>query len=92
MSESPFFSPPAVPMGHASSIRVLSKLSDFLAVFLHPIEVLGTVLPINSIQHVSSRLRPYSPRRTLTDSDRRRMCQYPEENPSVKQTEIGGEK
>lgn len=29
-------------------------------------------------------------RRTLTDQDRRRMCQYHEENPSVKQTEIGG--
>jgi len=29
---------------------------------------------------------------TLTDSDRRRMCQYHEENPSVKQTEIGGKK
>lgn len=30
-----------------------------------------------------------SPRKTLTDNDRRRMCQYHEENPSVKQTEIG---
>ncbi|MCJ1357270.1 MAG: hypothetical protein MMC33_007266 [Icmadophila ericetorum] len=28
-------------------------------------------------------------RRTLTDQDRRRMCQYHEENPTVKQTEIG---
>lgn len=33
-----------------------------------------------------------SPRKTLTDSDRRRMCQYHEENPTIKQTEIGGEK
>lgn len=32
-----------------------------------------------------------SPRKTLTDSDRRRMCQYHEDNPTVKQTEIGGE-
>ena len=31
-----------------------------------------------------------SPRRTLTDQDRRRMCQYHEEHPTVKQTEIGG--
>ncbi len=31
-----------------------------------------------------------TPRKTLTDADRRRMCQYHEENPSVKQTEIGG--
>jgi hypothetical protein len=30
------------------------------------------------------------PRKTLADSDRRRMCQYHEENPTVKQTEIGG--
>jgi hypothetical protein len=31
-------------------------------------------------------------RRTLTDQDRRRMCQYHEDNPTVKQTEIGGER
>ena len=30
-------------------------------------------------------------RRTLTDQDRRRMCQYHEDHPNVKQTEIGGE-
>lgn len=30
-----------------------------------------------------------TPRRTLTDDDRRRMCQYAEENPGVKQTDIG---
>lgn len=30
-------------------------------------------------------------RRTLTDSDRRRMCEYHSDNPNVKQTEIGGE-
>ena len=38
--------------------------------------------------------KPYPPqptaRKTLTDNDRRRMCQYHEDNPSVKQTEIGG--
>ena len=33
-----------------------------------------------------------SPRRTLTDADRRRMCVYHEENPTVKQTEIGGKR
>jgi len=30
------------------------------------------------------------PRKTLTDADRRRMCKYAEDNPNVKQTEIGG--
>lgn len=29
------------------------------------------------------------PRKTLTDEDRRRMCQYAEENPGAKQTDIG---
>ena len=29
-------------------------------------------------------------RKTLTDNDRRRMCRYHEENPTIKQTEIGG--
>ena len=32
---------------------------------------------------------PSGPRKTLTDDDRRRMCQYHEDNPHVKQTEIG---
>lgn len=31
-----------------------------------------------------------TPRKTLTDADRRRMCLYAEEHPSTKQTEIGG--
>lgn len=31
-----------------------------------------------------------TPRRTLTDEDRRRMCLYHEENKSAKQTDIGG--
>lgn len=31
-----------------------------------------------------------TPRRTLTDADRRAMCLYHQEHPSVKQTEIGG--
>ena len=29
-------------------------------------------------------------RKTLSDADRRRMCIYHEENPNIKQTEIGG--
>ncbi|KAI0997313.1 hypothetical protein K3495_g10873 [Podosphaera aphanis] len=30
-----------------------------------------------------------SPRKTLTDNDRRLMCEYHEKNPNIKQTEIG---
>ena len=32
-----------------------------------------------------------NPRRTLTDADRRKMCQYHEQHPKKKQTEIGGQ-
>jgi len=32
---------------------------------------------------------PSQPRKTLTDDDRRRMCQYAEDHPNTKQTEIG---
>lgn len=30
-----------------------------------------------------------TPRKTLTNEDRRRMCQYAEDHPNIKQTEIG---
>jgi hypothetical protein len=36
-----------------------------------------------------AKLTTPGPRRTLTDEDRRRMCQYAHENPGVKQLEIG---
>lgn len=52
-------------------------------------------IPVGSvstpISASSTSTRPAStPRKTLTDSDRRRMCLYHEEHPTVKQTEIGG--
>ncbi|KAF2746674.1 hypothetical protein M011DRAFT_76258 [Sporormia fimetaria CBS 119925] len=37
----------------------------------------------------STHSRTSTPRKTLTDQDRRRMCQYHEDHPNVKQTEIG---
>ena len=36
-----------------------------------------------------SRSTSSTPRRTLTDDDRRRMCRYHEENPTAKQLDIG---
>ncbi|EPQ63700.1 hypothetical protein BGT96224_5103, partial [Blumeria graminis f. sp. tritici 96224] len=53
------------------------------------------VASISKLKVVGSKSRANhstsSPRKTLTHNDRRRMCQYHEENPTVKQTEIGGE-
>lgn len=50
-------------------------------------------VPISTIATPSSATSNRSsstPRKTLTDSDRKRMCQYAEEHPHSKQTEIGG--
>ncbi|KAK4541382.1 hypothetical protein LTR36_007983 [Oleoguttula mirabilis] len=45
--------------------------------------------PLQSpLSAVSARSAP-TPRKTLTDMDRKRMCQYADEHPNAKQTEIG---
>ena len=59
-------------------ILPLSKTSPINTVSIAP-------APGKSIQSTSTS------RRTLSDSDRRRMCEYHNENPTVKQTEIGCE-
>lgn len=45
--------------------------------------------PIRPLRTGSASSGP-TPRRTLTDEDRRRMCLYHEENKTAKQTDIGG--
>ncbi|KAF4308481.1 hypothetical protein GTA08_BOTSDO03430 [Botryosphaeria dothidea] len=50
-----------------------------------PVPVSATPTPVSATSTRSSS----TPRKTLTDNDRRRMCLYHEENPTVKQTEIG---
>ena len=52
-----------------------------------------TVPTIPKLTTLSPKEKPAlsSSRKTLTDSDRRKMCEYHNENPNVKQTEIGGE-
>lgn len=55
---------------------------------------LAPVTSISGARSVPPVIHPPAPttqRRTLTDQDRRRMCQYHEDNPTVKQTEIGGQ-
>lgn len=70
-------SPPA-PIPLLRPIRPLSKTA--------PVPTLSPAPAPSKSSHSSS-----TSRRTLTDSDRRRMCEYHSENPNVKQTEIGGE-
>lgn len=46
--------------------------------------------PLHTPVSATSTRSTSTPRKTLTDLDRKRMCQYAEENPNAKQTEIGG--
>lgn len=55
-----------------------------------PIAPVTTVPPVQSAPPAPVPIpAPPTGRRTLTDQDRRRMCQYHDEHPSIKQTEIG---
>lgn len=54
----------------------------------------ASATPVSAVSATSTHSGRTSstPRKTLTDADRRRMCLYHEEHPTVKQTEIGGER
>ena len=72
-------SPPAVIPLHRPILPVSSKSTPAPTLAPAPAPALSKPTPTLSTS-----------RRTLTDSDRRRMCEYHNENPNVKQTEIGG--
>ena len=81
------------PMGAAQWPSMLTNPSTTLppATIAHPpLAPVSTVISPSSLPPLSTPQVAPSARRTLTDQDRRRMCQYHEDNPSVKQTEIGG--
>lgn len=50
----------------------------------------SAINPPHSAPPAPSAPAPSTARKTLTDQDRRRMCQYHEDHPTIKQTEIGG--
>ena len=70
--------PPLAPTPAMPAPPTLAPVPSFAAA--HSLPPLSTPPPPPST----------SSRRTLTDQDRRKMCQYHEDNPTVKQTEIGG--
>jgi hypothetical protein len=55
-----------------------------------PVTTYTTATPLPPLTTTTHAPHQTSSRRTLTDQDRRRMCQYHEDHPNVKQTEIGG--
>lgn len=57
---------------------------------VQPIQPMS-VGPLQTPVSATSTRSSSTPRKTLTDLDRKRMCQYAEEHPNSKQTEIGGQ-
>ncbi|PGH17335.1 hypothetical protein AJ79_01219 [Helicocarpus griseus UAMH5409] len=84
----PYTSQQLLPLSTPSQWpSMLTTQSTFPPVPLPPMPMsVPTLHPIHTAPISSS---APTPRRTLTDTDRRRMCQYHEENPHVKQTDIG---
>ncbi|PBP26536.1 centromere binding protein B [Diplocarpon rosae] len=82
---------PLLPLIMPSHQTWPSMLTNPATYSTPPVAISSTVAPL--VKGNSKKQQAHhpisSPRKTLTDSDRRRMCQYHEENPSVKQTEIG---
>ncbi|KAK3613220.1 hypothetical protein LTR56_028012 [Elasticomyces elasticus] len=70
-----------------SMLKNLSRLT-FQPMFAQPVQPIQPMLP-TPVSATSTSPTP-TPRKTLTDLDRKRMCQYAEEHPNAKQTEIGG--
>ena len=70
--------------------------TPFQGIYPQPLQPVQPIQPMplgllhTPVSAVSSRAVP-TPRKTLSDLDRKRMCQYADEHPSAKQTEIGGE-
>ncbi|KAF3491649.1 uncharacterized protein GIQ15_01166 [Arthroderma uncinatum] len=67
---------------------MLSTQPGFAPMPVAPMPMTPIAPPLQHVQtpQIST---PPTPRRTLTDAERRRMCLYHQENPHVKQTEIG---
>ncbi|PGH08817.1 hypothetical protein AJ80_07776 [Polytolypa hystricis UAMH7299] len=68
---------------------MLTTQSSYPPVPLPPLPMPSSMPALHPIHTAPPISTAPTPRRTLTDADRRRMCLYHEENPHVKQTEIG---
>ena len=83
---SPSQGPPPPPVPSVRPIAPATSISP-----VQPLKVQPLKVPLEKPTPVTApSTAPSNARKTLTDSDRRRMCEYHEENPNVKQTEIGG--
>lgn len=91
MSIPPPYASMPLPMPSHSWPSMLTHQPAFHEAGLPPISVPTSVSPSAPTPPIRKTSTGGStPRRTLTDEDRRRMCLYHEENKQAKQTDIGG--
>ena len=104
--EPPYLSPRLPPTSHHHMLQPLvmpshptwpsELVSNTTSTYAEPIQLPALPIPAPVVKGNANKLpspattHPSNPRKTLTDDDRKRMCQYSEDNPHVKQTEIGG--
>lgn len=87
----PYTSQPLLPLTISPQWSgMMSTQPSYGPVPLAPMPPMPSAIGAPQPVHNSPYPTAPTPRRTLSDSDRRRMCLYHEENPNVKQTEIGG--
>jgi hypothetical protein len=91
MSIPPPYASMPLPMPSHSWPSMLTHQSAFHESGLPPVSVPTSVSPSAPTPPIrKTSTGGATPRRTLTDEDRRQMCLYHEENKQAKQTDIGG--
>ena len=65
------------------------SLLNYQPVYMKPIQPMS-IGPLETPISATSTRSTSTPRKTLTDADRKRICQYAEDHPNSKQTEMGG--
>ena len=75
-----------------SMLSSQSHATTYQPMFPQPVQPIQpmSIGPLQTPVSATSGRSTSTPRKTLTDSDRKRMCQYAEDHPNSKQTEIGG--
>lgn len=83
---------PQLPMlimpSHATWPSMLTNPNSYASHSAPPVAIPPVTAPLKQAK-LPAIHAPSQPRKTLTDDDRRRMCQYAEDHPNTKQTEIG---
>ncbi|KAK4507644.1 hypothetical protein PRZ48_001379 [Zasmidium cellare] len=74
-----------------SMLNSQAHAAPYQPMFPQPVQPIQpmSIGPLQTPVSATSSRSTSTPRKTLTDMDRKRMCQYAEEHPNSKQTEIG---